>query len=187
MLWASVGLGAVSMGAGLGYLVMPRWRRRRTVKEPKAASRHPGGRIVVRVDKALDVRLPVVDVFAVWGHLENLPRFIPHLQDVRQVAIDRHRWTMGPPSEAPVEWDTRITRFGANRVIAWETMPGSVVRQLGSIGFRPNTDGSTRLSVGLTYVLPPGPFGTQLAALARAEGLDDVLRGWKASAELSRA
>src|SRR2546425_8515691 len=119
MVWVGVGLGAVSLGAaGLAVLMKPRRRGRPEPGEERAPVRRPrrrGGRITVTVEKALDVRAPLRQVFGVGARVENLPQVVPHLREVREVAIDRHHWTMGEPPEHPIEWDTRITRFGGNR------------------------------------------------------------------------
>jgi uncharacterized membrane protein len=186
MVWVGVGLGAMSLGAGLAVLLKPR-RQRRAEPGPSRATvrrpRRPGGRIAVTVDKALDVRAPLRQVFGAGARVENLPRFVPHLREVREVGIDRHHWTMGEPAEYPIEWDTRITRFGGNQIVAWESLPGSVIKHDGSLRFRPNRDGGTRVGLHLSYVLPPGPFGERAAALARADGIDEALRRWKGSLE----
>jgi len=62
-------------------------------------------------------------------------------------------------------------------------MPGSVVKHAGSIRLRPGAAGRARVALRLSYVLPPSPFGDQVAALVQADGIDDALRGWKASLE----
>jgi uncharacterized membrane protein len=187
MVWVGVGLGAVSLGAaGLAVLMKPRRRGRPEPGEKLVTVRRPrrrGGRITVTVEKALDVRAPLRQVFGVGARVENLPQVVPHLREVREVAIDRHHWTMGEPPEHPIEWDTRITRFGGNQIVAWESVPGSVIKHDGSLRFRPNADGGTRVGLHLSYVLPPGPFGERAAALTRADGIDDALRRWKGSLE----
>jgi uncharacterized membrane protein len=149
------------------------------------AARHPrrtGGRIVIVLEKALDVRAPVRDIFAAAA-IERLPEVVPHLREARSVAVDRHHWIMDDPPEPAIEWDTVITRFGANQVIGWETPPGSVIRHIGRIALRPNPDGSTRVSLDLSFVLPPGPFGQRVAALLRSEDVDEGLRHWRARLE----
>src|SRR5215510_1068575 len=160
MIWMGLGAGALSVGAGLAYVVAPRfWRRpaaptgARTTADAHRPRRR-GGVTTVAVDKAIDLRVPVGKVFAVWGHLENLPRFVPHVREVREIASDRHHWIVGNASGQPIEWDTRITRFGSNRVVAWETVPGTVIRHDGSIQLRPNADHGTRVALRLSYVIP---------------------------------
>ncbi len=191
MWWA---VGAASLSAGLAYAFVPRgWRPRRVRsggREPASRSvarvpRRAGGRIIVTIEKALDVRAPLRAIFAQWARVESLPQIMPHLRDIREVALDRHRWVMAEPSAEPIEWETVITRFGTNQVMAWETPPGSLVRHSGRMTFRGNADGSTRVSIWLSYVLPPGEFGERVVALLRADEFDEALRRWKASTERS--
>ena len=190
----SLGVGALSVGAGLAYFVGPKlWHRpaapgaaRRIAARTIAAARRPrrrGGLTVVAVDKAIDVRVPPAEAFAAWGRIENLPRFVPHVREVRETAVDRHHWIVGAASAPPIEWDTRITRFGSNRVVAWETLPGTIVRHAGSIHFRPNADRGTRVALRLSYVVPPGPFGEQVAAMVQTDDIDQAVRRWKAEGE----
>jgi uncharacterized membrane protein len=160
------------------------WRRRNG--GTAAPRRAAGGRIVIDLEKALDVRAPLREVFDAGGHVERLPEVLPHLREVRSVAGDHHHWVMDEAAGAPVEWDTVVTRFGTNQVLAWETPPGSVVRHSGHLVFRPNADGSTRVSVGVSYVLPPGPFGERVAALVGSQELEDALRRWRARIESAR-
>src|SRR5262245_3902433 len=107
--------------------------------------RVPRGRIVITLEKALDVRAPVRAVFEACGRVERLPGLLPHVREARVVAEDHHHWVMDESVGDPIEWDTVVTRFGTNQVLAWETPPGSVVRHAGRLVFRENADGSTRV------------------------------------------
>ena len=141
------------------------------------------GRLVIALEKALDVRAPLRDVFSACGRVERLPELLPHVREARSVAgDDHHHWVM---DDASVEWDTVVTRFGPNQILAWETPPGSVVRHSGRLEFRPNADGSTRVSVDVSYVLPPGEFGERVAALVGSEELEQALRRWRSRMEKS--
>jgi len=158
------------------------WRRR----EGQPADRHarwPRGRIVINLEKALDVRAPLRDVFDACGRVERLPGLLPHVREARVVAEDHHHWVIDEPTNGTIEWDTVVTRFGTNQVLAWETPPGSVVRHTGRLVFRSNEDGSTRLRVDVSYVLPPGPFGERVASLVGSQELEDALRRWRSRIE----
>ncbi len=163
------------------------WRRRRLRSDARESAptglarraRTAGGRIVISVEKALDVRAPLRDVFGAVARVENLPQILPHLREVREVAVDRHHWVVAEPDSAPIEWDTVMTKFGANQIVAWESPPGSLVRHSGCATFRSNADHSTRVNIKLSYVLPPGSFGERAASLLGANEVDEALRRWK--------
>ena len=146
-------------------------------------SRPVRGRILIAIEKAIDVRAPLRDVFGACGRIDHLSQVLPHVREARPVAGDHHHWVMDDEAGPPIEWDTVVTRFGSNRVIAWETVAGSVVRHGGQLAFRPNGDGSTRVTLGLSYALPPGQFGERVAALVTSEEVETALRRWRARME----
>ena len=158
------------------------WRRGEGHGAARRA-RAPRGRIVITLEKALDVRAPLREVFDSCGRVERLPGILPHLREARPVAEDHHHWVLDESAGGPIEWDTVVTRFGTNQVLAWETSPGSVVRHAGRVVFRPNSDGSTRVRVDVSYVLPPGPFGERVASLVGSDELENALRRWRSRIE----
>jgi uncharacterized membrane protein len=162
--------------------VLTLWRHRD--HDAMRPSRPARGRIVVAIDKAIDIRAPLREVFGACGRVDLLPDILPHVREARPVAGDHHHWVMDGEAGPPIEWDTVVTRFGSNRVIAWETVPGSVLRHAGHFAFRPNLDGSTRVTVGLSYVLPPGRFGERVATLITSDAVEAALRRWRARMEV---
>ena len=157
------------------------WRHRE--RDTTRPSRPARGRVVIAIEKALDVRAPLREVFGACARIEHLPEILPHVREARAVAGDHHHWILDEEAGPPLEWDTVVTRFGSNRVIAWETMPGSVLRHAGHLAFRPNPDGSTRVTLGLSYVLPPGRFGERVATLVTNDEVEASLRRWRARIE----
>jgi uncharacterized membrane protein len=162
---------------------MKLWHRRRDRDGAPPSGRPVRGRIVIALEKALDVRAPLRTVFDACGRVERLPDILPHVREARPIAGDHHHWVLDEAEGPAIEWDTVVTRFGSNQVLAWETAPGSVIRHAGRLAFRPNADGSTRVSVDVSYVLPPGPFGERVAALVSGQELEDALRRWRARME----
>jgi uncharacterized membrane protein len=157
--------GAIRIGAALaivGFSLLVRSHSNR-----RAAPRFGRGAITIR--KLVDVVAPVHEVFEFWRRYQNWPEVIPRVREVGEIALDRHRWTIAGPQGDPIEWITVITKFGADRIIQWETVPGSVVEHAGSIRFSRNRNGTTRVDITLSYVPPPGPAGDAMAALFRSE------------------
>ena len=70
-----------------------------------------------------------------------------------------------------------ITEMRPNRVIAWESVPGSEVYNAGRVRFE-SVDGATRVDVFMTYNPPGGVAGHAIAALFDADpksAMDDDL------------
>ena len=138
---------------------------------------------MIALEKVIDIRAPLREVFGACARIERLAEVLPHVREAHAVAGDHHHWVLDGPPGPSLEWDTVVTRFGSNRVIAWETVPGSVLRHAGHLAFRPNPDGSTRVTLALSYVLPPGAFGERVASLVRNEEVEASLRRWRARLE----
>lgn len=144
------------------------------------------GREAIHVQKTIDVSAPVRNVFEFWAHVENWPQVMAHVREVRETARDRHHWVIAGPAGVPISWDTILTKFGSNRVIEWETLPGSTVRHSGSIRFRQNPDGTTRVEIKMSFIPLVGALGHGVAALFGTDpktAMDQDLARFKALVE----
>jgi uncharacterized membrane protein len=102
-----------------------------------------------------------------WRNLENLPRFMRHLQSVRATGDNRSEWTADGPMGKPVHWTAETTEDVANQRIAWRSLPGSDVDTTGSVEFRPGPAGrGTIVRAVVRYRSPGGSLGRGVAALA---------------------
>src|SRR5205814_797244 len=118
--------------------------------------------------------------FQFWSNYENFPRFMSHVREVKETAPGRSHWVVAGPAGIPVEWEAELTEFAPNRVIAWKSVPGAAVRNVGNIHFDPNADGTTRVDIKLSYNPPAGAVGHFLADLFGADPKrltdDDLVR-----------
>jgi uncharacterized membrane protein len=80
----------------------------------------------------------------------------------------------------PVSWDAVTTTVIPNELLAWKSVEGSTIANAGIAKFEPTDDGSTRITVRLSYNPPAGAIGHSLAALVGADPKtqmdDDLLR-----------
>ena len=108
---------------------------------------------------------PVERVFAFCRDFENFPRFIGALRSVQDYGDGRSRWCASTPAGGTLQWDAITTKYVPNRVLAWQTVPGSRVEAMGLMRFR-REESRTCLEVVLSY-RPPEDAGLRdaLAAL----------------------
>lgn len=152
-----------------------------------------GGRRGVEVQKTLHVHAPVDVVYERFAQLESFPRFMSHVKEVRKIGDDvnqRFHWRVEGPLGIPAEWEAILTRVEPNRLLAWKSIEGSMVENAGSLRFEEEPDGTTRLTIHLSYNPPAGAVGHVIAKLFGRDPkklLDDDLLRFQSLIEVGKA
>jgi uncharacterized membrane protein/osmotically-inducible protein OsmY len=136
------------------------------------------GRRTIRFQKTMTIHEPVERVFEFWSNPENFSRIMNHIQEVKRIGENRFRWTVTGPGGTSATWDSRIIESEPNRLLAWRSEPGSLIRNAGIIRFESTADGGTRIHLLLSYHPPAGAIGHAVAKLfgvGPKEVLDDDL------------
>jgi uncharacterized membrane protein len=138
-----------------------------------------GGENGIRVAKAINIFAPIDEVYRFWHSFENFPLFMNHVKEI-SVHHDISNWKVAGPVGSTVEFQSRLTQDIPNDTIAWETLPDSQIRSAGIVRFDENRDGSTRVSVQMSYLPPAGVAGHAVAQLfgvdPRQAMHDDLIR-----------
>lgn len=169
-------LGKLALLTGMNY-VAKGLVQKDVIGDMVTKMRSSEGGAGIEFRKAIRINAPVEQVFNFWQNYDNFPRFMSHLKEVRDMGDGRSHWVANGPAGAPIEWDAQITEMRPNRVIAWESMPGSEVYNAGRVRFE-SVDGATRVDVFMTYNPPGGVAGHAIAALFGADpksAMDDDL------------
>jgi uncharacterized membrane protein len=125
-----------------------------------------GGDRGVHVRESIRLEVPVADVYRFWRRLENLPRFMTHLERVTEGPDGRSRWIAKGPAGLAVEWEAGIINEVENKLLSWRSLPGSDVATAGSVKFDAARAGRvTQVSVHLQYAPPAGKAGALVASL----------------------
>jgi uncharacterized membrane protein len=183
--WLALGTGALLLilgasrrslvGASLAFASAPLLYRGFTGRWPSVVNGYGqsgdtraalGGDRGVHVRESVRVDRPVGTVYGFWRRLENLPRFMTHLDAVTELGEGRSHWLAAGPAGLAVEWHAEIINDVENEVIGWRSLPGSDVVTAGSVHFKPiQGDRSTQVTVHLQYAPPAGKVGALVAAL----------------------
>jgi len=124
------------------------------------------GTKAIDVQQAITVNRPADVVYRFWHNLENLPRFMSHLESVTITGGRRSRWRAKAPAGLIVEWDAEITHDQINERIAWRSLAGADVENEGTVRFVPAPgDRGTEVHVQLKYHPPGGAVGRAIAKL----------------------
>ena len=144
--------------------------------------------------RSVDMRMTVVverplnEVFDFCRDFENFPKIVDVLLSVEDSQDGRSHWAVRSPTGDAIEWDAVVTKYVPNAVIAWESVPGSVVRAGGVMRFSPLSGTETRLDVSVTYQALQTDLNEALRALVHSSNATR-LRGevMKAAREVSVA
>lgn len=124
----------------------------------------------VRVDQAMTINAPVEEIYSFWRKFENLPKFMYHLESVKEIDEMRSHWKAKAPLGMTVEWDAEIISEIPNELISWRSVEGADVANAGSVRFLPSTGGrGTVVKVELRYEPPAGKLGAAVAWLTGEE------------------
>jgi uncharacterized membrane protein len=138
----------------------------------KAGRRSPVASVArgegIKVERTITVNRPREEVYRFWRQLENLPRFMDHLESVTVIDEDLSHWVAKGPAGTRVEWDASIHNEIENELIAWRSLSGSDIDNAGSVHFTPAGDG-TEIRVVLSYDPPAGRVGAAVAKLLGEE------------------
>jgi hypothetical protein len=102
----------------------------------------------MRVDKTIEVEVPLTTAYNQWTQFEDFPRFMEGVEQVEQLTDERLHWVAELGGERK-EWYARITRQVPDEVVAWESEGGAVNN--GTIVFHPKDDGKTEIQVHMEY------------------------------------
>jgi uncharacterized membrane protein len=111
----------------------------------------------IKVERSIIIERSADELYAFWRDLENLPRFMEHLESVTVLTPRRSRWTAHAPAGTRVTWEAEIHNEIPNQLIAWRSLPGADVPNAGSVHFTPlAAETGTEVRVVLSYEPPAG-------------------------------
>ena len=141
----------------------------------------------VKIEHSVRVERSPEELFAFWREFANLPQVMQHLKSVTELDSRRSRWVAEGPLGSRVEWEAEVYNERPDELIAWRSLPGSMVDNAGSVHFVPMADGrATELRVSLKYNPPGGKLGVAIANLLGSgakQQIEDDLRNLKQSLE----
>jgi len=120
----------------------------------------------VKVEESIIINRDAATLWRFWRNLENVGRFMRHLELVEEIDARRSRWVARGPLGYNLEWVAEIINEKENELLAWRSVDGSQVDTAGSVHFRelPNERG-TEVRVNLKYDAHAAQLARPLARL----------------------
>jgi uncharacterized membrane protein len=115
---------------------------------------------------SVTIRKPVAEVYEYWRDLGRLPSFMVHLQSVEVREDGTSHWVASGPAGRTVSWDAEVVADLPGHSIAWQSRPGSGIRNRGRVEFSPApADQGTEVRVHLEFSSPANAVGNLFARI----------------------
>jgi uncharacterized membrane protein len=118
----------------------------------------------VKTEKSITINRSPEEIYSFWHKLENLPRFMKHVQSVspRDGAVSH--WVVKTSHGRTLEWDARVIEDKPGQMISWQSLEGADMDNAGSVWFTAAEGGSgTVVKVSMKYSPPGGKLGAVIA------------------------
>jgi uncharacterized membrane protein len=102
----------------------------------------------MKVDEKIEVKVPVSTAYNQWTQVQEFPRFMQGIEQVKQLDTIRLRWTAEVGGERK-DWYARITRQVPDEVVSWESEGGVVNSD--TVVFHPVGADKTEIQVHMEY------------------------------------
>jgi uncharacterized membrane protein len=116
------------------------------------------------VSASIAINASPENLYTFWRDVENLPRFMSHLESVTRIDDRTSTWVAKAPAGSHAHWQSEIVEERPNELIAWRTLPGSGLQHQGRVTFKEaGTDRGCFVHVEMVYAPPGGGIGSSVA------------------------
>jgi uncharacterized membrane protein len=119
----------------------------------------------IKIEKTVRVNKSPAVLYSFWRNLENLPRFMDHLESVKMTSPYVSHWVGKGPAGKSLEWDAEIIAETPDELISWQSLEGSDVHHSGSVRFIQTAPNQTEIRVMMAYDPPGHRLGAAVAKL----------------------
>ena len=124
--------------------------------------------IGTKVEHTVLIHRSPEELYRYFREFHPLAELIEGVDEIRMLSPDRAHWSahLDGRHGRRLEWETVIINDHPNELIAWESVPGSVVQTAGTVRLTPAADASgTELKICMQTHIPENFFGAIRTAL----------------------
>ncbi len=122
------------------------------------------------VGRSITINRPREEVYRAWRDFEGLAKFMENIQSVSVGEDGVSHWVVAAPAGRSVEWDAVITEDVPGALIAWESVAGADIKNIGRVEFADAAPGrGVVVTATIIYDPPAGQVGQMIAKLFQRE------------------
>jgi uncharacterized membrane protein len=115
------------------------------------------------------INKPVQELYDFWRDFSNLPRVMENIERIDVTGGDRSTWVVKAPGDRTVEWESVVTDDQPGKLIAWQSVEGSEIRNSGRVEFHDVKGRGTVVRAVIAYDPPGGAIAKLIAKLFQRE------------------
>ncbi len=115
------------------------------------------------------INKPAQELYDFWRDFSNLPRVMENIERIEVADPTRSAWTVKAPADRSVQWESVVTEDQPGKLIAWQSVEGSEVRNFGRVEFHEVAGRGTVVRAVIAYDPPGGALAKILAKLFQRE------------------
>lgn len=119
----------------------------------------------VQIQESIYINSPREEVYDAWRKLENLPLFMKHLDEVKEIDYTHSEWQASFPGvPGSIKWKAEIIDEIEGKLLTWQSDKDSEIHNSGRVSFFDAPIGiGTEIHVKIVYMPPAGKAGTVIA------------------------
>ncbi|MFM7023106.1 MAG: SRPBCC family protein [Flavobacteriales bacterium] len=118
----------------------------------------------VQIQESIYVDSPREEVYKAWRNLQNLPLFMKHLEEVREIDTKRSIWKANFQGLPTIEWKAEILDEIEGKLLTWQSDKDSMIHNSGRVSlFDAPIGRGTEIHVKIVHMPPAGTAGTAVA------------------------
>ena len=121
---------------------------------------------------SITVHAKACDVYRMWMHFPDYPKFMSHVRSVSYIDGERTRWIVNIVGRH--EWAARNENWIPDRQIGWRSIDG--MENSGLVEFVERPNGDTQINVAIEYTPPAGVVGKAAEILGAGKAFEGGLR-----------
>ncbi len=112
---------------------------------------------------------PPQELYDFWRDFSNLAKVMENIERIDVTDRNRSTWVVKAPGGRTVEWESVVTEDQPGKLVAWESVEGSEVRNSGRVEFHEVPDRGTVVRAVIAYDPPGGVLAQLIAKLFQRE------------------
>jgi len=118
------------------------------------------------------VNAPADQVYALWSHFNDFPKFMSHVKEVTYINDQKSHWVVDVVGRH--EWDAVNENWVEGSQIGWRSVDG--LENSGVVQFEPMGANQSRIHVTIRYNPPAGILGDAVEALGAGRRFEQKLQ-----------